>query len=395
MKSLTSRQNWTYCFTLILIFPSLGQLLKYTGIGGFLIYALVIYVLVSHFSRHAFHLFYERITQKEAIILFIFILILMAINFHLIHPLADTGIIGGGNDRGNALNKAAEQILSLQYPYAVRTYLGNPISPLPGAILLAVPFVILGNSGYQNLFWIILFVLVLYSLSKDFRTGLYLLGSLFLLSPIVSQEFLTGGDLIANNLYIFIAVTFYSLLILKGVQKTKWLFPASIFLGIALCSRFQYILLLPLLFSFSIQNTGWKNAFKYTFIAGIVTIILGFSFYLASPAEFTPLHTYEKLSRFETHFPHVGLLVPFLTLLVTFQLCLTSMKKRLDLLFRNCAIILAIPSLAGLLFALILRQHANILTFSDYGLNYLIFGSVYLWYSFHHRWLNQPVPYFS
>lgn len=392
MKKNYSLRFWPFLFTLVLIFPSLGQLLKYTGLPGFILYSIVVYTGLSLFSRHAFPLFYQKVSQKDAVILFVIIMLLLAFNFHRIYPLADAGIIGGGNDRDDALNLAAEQILSLQYPYSVRTYLGNPISPLPGAVLLALPFVILGNSAYQNFFWIILFLIVLYRLCKDFRIGLYLLCTLFLFSPIVMQELLTGGDLLANNLYIFISFSLFCLVIQKQSPSPYLLLGSSLFLGITLCSRFQYIIFLPLLFSFALQNTNWKKAFEYITIAGASALVLGLSFYLANPADFTPLHTYEKLSRFEAYVPFVGILIPLLTVLVTLRLCLCPMKNNIWLLFRNCAIILAIPSLSGLMISIIIQQKANILTFADYGLNYLIFGSVYLWYLFHKKYSGLYVP---
>lgn len=62
--------------------------------------------------------------------------------------------IGRGSDRDDALDVAVRRLAHLHNPYAARTNLGNPVSPLPGSLALAAPFVAAGRSAYQNLFWV-------------------------------------------------------------------------------------------------------------------------------------------------------------------------------------------------------------------------------------------------
>ena len=66
---------------------------------------------------------------------------------------------GGGSDSDDALNLATRALLHGEYPYRIRTYLGSPATYLPGSLLLAVPFVLLGNAAYQDLFWLAAFLL--------------------------------------------------------------------------------------------------------------------------------------------------------------------------------------------------------------------------------------------
>jgi hypothetical protein len=56
---------------------------------------------------------------------------------------------------------------------------------LPGALLLAVPFVLLGNSAHQNLFWLFAFLFSLNSYLKDRRLALLLLWVILALAPVV------------------------------------------------------------------------------------------------------------------------------------------------------------------------------------------------------------------
>jgi len=40
-----------------------------------------------------------------------------------------------------------------KYPYYETSFLGNPISPMPGALLIALPFYVLGWTALQNIVW--------------------------------------------------------------------------------------------------------------------------------------------------------------------------------------------------------------------------------------------------
>ena len=72
----------------------------------------------------------------------------VAVVFMVIFPIANVHIPGRGSDSADGLNLPVKEILNLRYPYNVRAYLGNPISELPGSILLSMPFC---NHGEQCL----------------------------------------------------------------------------------------------------------------------------------------------------------------------------------------------------------------------------------------------------
>jgi hypothetical protein len=70
------------------------------------------------------------------------------------YPLANSGVYGPGGDVDDAMRIATTELILGHYPYYLKTYLGWPISPLPGAIFLAVPWAVSGLLQLQNVFWI-------------------------------------------------------------------------------------------------------------------------------------------------------------------------------------------------------------------------------------------------
>ena len=98
---------------------------------------------------------------------------------------------------------AGRALLDGRYPYDVRTYLDNPITPLPGALLLALPFAALGLIVLQNWVWPALFLATSGRLLGDRRRGLLVLATLLVLAPLALNELVAGGDLLINSLYLW------------------------------------------------------------------------------------------------------------------------------------------------------------------------------------------------
>src|SRR5438105_4620272 len=123
------------------------------------------------------------------------------------------------------------------FPYHQRTYLGGPISPLPGEVLLAVPFVALGKSAYQNLFWVLAFYAVLKHRVGDARMALAAMQATLGLSPTIMRDLVTGSDVLCNGIYVLL----FSLLLLRCAERggaIMWV--AAVLLGIGLSSRLHF-----------------------------------------------------------------------------------------------------------------------------------------------------------
>lgn len=259
--------------SLLLIVPSLGIVYKFGRIYGLIAYLLI--VSCSIFLRPD-----KLITDRNAPLLAWLTFLFLLIAFLIIYPTANSGFYGGGSDADDALDIAARAILHGQYPYYLKTYLGNPIGPMPGAVFLSMPFVLVYGSALQNIFWLAgLFFIVRWL--ADAKTALCLLLLLLVFSPVVMWNVLTGTDELANTIYVLI----FTLLLIKGKSKRLWAF----LLGVGLSSRANFILLTPLIFSALVYTEGIKRALIHTLIACLVCLAVTLLFYLYDSHGFTPL----------------------------------------------------------------------------------------------------------
>jgi hypothetical protein len=257
--------------------------------------------------------------------------------------------------------------------------LGNPISPLPGAVLLALPFVVLGNSAYQNLFWLLVFFIAVKSYLKDSRSALTLLWTIFALSPIVLYAVLIGSDYISNSLYVLLFLLWMTASIVQPDHSSLEKVLFAVLLGIGLSSRANFVLLLPLGFSTLVQNVGWKSAVKYTSITCIAFMVITIPFYLYDPQGFSPLSSIDELGRFQSIVPFAGYAIPIVTGIIALTLSFFQTASRnLNDLFRNCAIVLAFPVLCGVVLSTIESGRIDF-SFALFGAFFLFYGALSFW----------------
>jgi hypothetical protein len=368
-------------FALSLLLPSTAVIQRYLGIVGVAGYLLVASLALLLFVKVRYSLarFASSVTRRQVLWLAASSFLLVLIAFVLVYPVADSGILGGGSDNDDALDIATTELLHGRYPYTSKTYMGNLPAQLPGALLLAAPFVRLGRSAYQNLFWLLAFVIVMTRYFRDGRLALILLWTILALSPVVLYQVLVGSDHIANSLYVLLAVLWMMWAVSRpGSPGWKGVAPA-IFLGIALASRANFFMLLPLILSAMIKTVGWKAAITYAAIVGTTILILTVPFYLYDPQGFSPLDAASKLGQFETVLPFAGILLPLATGIIALIMAFLQPERgRLDTLLRNCAIVLAFPVLCG---TILLSGTIGKLNFSfaSYGTFFLFFGAVAFW----------------
>ena len=272
---------------LCLFVSSAGLFRRYLGEPGVIGYALAVVAGVCLVWRVAPGL-HDRLTERQALALAVLALVALGLVFSIGYPLANSGRFGEGSDRDEALDIATSRLLSGQYPYHARTYLDNPISPMPGALLLAAPFVALGRSAYQNLAWLLIFAVVARfpKGELDNRYTLLMIFSLFLLAPVVVYELVTGSDLMANALYVLIA-----LILLTRAEPGDA--PVGIglkaaFFGVALSSRANFLLLTPLVFAALVRRHGWPRALRYSGISLVAFTVVTLPFWLYDPGGFSP-----------------------------------------------------------------------------------------------------------
>ncbi|WP_029010973.1 hypothetical protein [Azospirillum halopraeferens] len=214
--------------------------------------------------------------------------------FPILYAVAQSGMLGPGSDRDEALDLAIAALLRGDYPYAVRTYFGNPVTPLPGALLIGLPFHLAGGAAFQNPVALAgATVLVMRCLAHRPARALYAI----LLIPAnlaVLQDYATGGDYAANAVYVLAAVL-WGERVLSG-RGAPWELPAAaIALGIATCSRPIHAVAPILVLAYGIGCGRRSPGLALGGGAALLAVALAAAFYIRDPAGFTPLHVAGKL----------------------------------------------------------------------------------------------------
>ena len=368
-------------FAVLLLLPSIDTVLKYSGAVGIAAYIAAGIAAIFFCFRFVVPAYLSRVKENHAVILAILIFLALIVIVTIVYPIANSGKYGGGGDVDDAMISAASDVAHGIYPYYKRTYLGLLISPLPGAIFLAIPFVLLSALQFQNVFWLSGLFLAARSQLKSSVAALGILGTVLVLSPTLYQGLATGSDYIANTIYIVIAMWFMVTAI--SDQKSplwKKLLP-TILLGVGLSSRTNFMLLMPLFLSVLVQNAGWKEAIKYIAISGVICLLITVPFWLHDPAGFAPLISQaSKIRELESFLPLVGILITGSTLVLAVALSFQKMDRDCAVFLRNCAIVqMYVLLFTSTIFALQRGQLNYYMSHAGYGMFALFFAAVAAW----------------
>lgn len=296
---------------------------------------------------------------------------LAILGFVILHPLSHSGRFGVGTDREDALNIAIDAIWHGQYPYRLRTYLGRPITPMPGALLLAMPFrLVAGTAAWQNLLWVPAFFIFIFQFFGG-RPGAVAFGlCCFLLQPAVMQDVVTGGDYIANCIYASIALWLASRALNDPSASWLSLIARFAFLGVAIASRPPYAIL-PLIPAVSALRLGCdpKRVSLAIAVTCAVAASLVLPFYCHDPAGFSPLH----VARMVHLFPGGRWVLPALCIVIAAVAARRWPEG--DHLFGVCCLALS-P-----LFVPILIQHIRLMhpNFIQYPVVLSLWAGLWLW----------------
>lgn len=376
-----------FVFAVFLLVPSCDTLLKYFGTKGVAAYLIIGFLFLLAAYKFVLPVFLSRLTERQADVLALLTFAALTAFVLIVYPLANSGRLGAGSDADDALVAGVGELFAGRYPYYAATYLGNPISPLPGAMLLSIPFVLIRFVALQNVFWLGAFFLVVRKFLKSGAFALILLWTILIFSPTVMQNLATGADYAANTIYVLLAMWLMVETISdRDAPAWKKILPTVLF-GVALSSRSNFLLLAPLLFSALVQNAGLRTAIKYCAIAGAVFLLVTLPFYLYDPTGFAPLYVQSsKLTKIEDVLPFARFVVPLASAALAALLSIQKMGADCAVLFRNSAVV----QIFILLFtALVSSIHLGKLDLffgqSGYGMFTLFFGSLAVWMFLHNN----------
>jgi hypothetical protein len=322
-------------FAAALFLASSGTVQQYLGLAGVAAYAVGLSLVVPLALRIALPWFERHVSERQALILAGVTFVVLVVVFAVVYPHANLHMQGHGSDRDDAANIGTRRLFHGEYPYAQPTYLGNMISQLPGAFILDAPFVAMGSSAYQNVFWIAALFVLLRWWARDSRVALAAMWLALALSPALLREYLNGGDVIANT----VAMLAFMLGVLY--LPTCWApAAAAIGLGLALSWRPNLGYWLPLFLVAVARRHGWRAALGYTTVSVAVCAAVTLPFYIPHRHDFAPLLTARKVKRYDGVVPKSSVVVLGATALLALGVASRMLRGRLSLL-TGCAVLQA------------------------------------------------------
>jgi hypothetical protein len=192
-------------------------------------------------------------------------------------------------DRWSALSFWSENLNNGKFPYGTPSHLGGYASPFPIWQLFHFPFHLLGDTGYGQIFCLLVFFVFLFRCRTRINIGGFVL--LMALSPAFWWEMAVRSDLLCNMLllFVFLASQFYDSTYWK---KRKYL--AALITGLFLCTKLMVAIPLFLFFfpQFLKYTLKEKILFALIVIAGFVIPFVPFAigeYSILNHPEYNPL----------------------------------------------------------------------------------------------------------
>ena len=208
----------------------------------------------------------NRRHRQISLVWFPSLFLVLVAAFTVLYPISLKHTLNVGSDREDALRVELNAVRHHQYPYDTFTFLHNPPTPLPGAMLLAAPFFAIGHSAWQNFLWYALFFLFTIRFFRYRATALFFLAVFLLFAPANLSDFTSGGDYLTNFFYLTIAIALFTRSLARSLYFS---IPAALFFGVTLSSRGIYALVLIPLLAFTLQRTT-RSRTAVLFVAALI-----------------------------------------------------------------------------------------------------------------------------
>jgi hypothetical protein len=362
--------RWPIAFLLWLT-PSVGQLLKFAGRPGAVL--LIGAAAVGIALTLAWALAPSDRPRAEPP-WHLLIAIALCVIFAVAYPVATSGLFGGGTDRADALDVTDAALFAGRPVYDTLTYLGNPPTPLPGAVLLAAPFHLIGSAALQNVFWFLVLCALAPRIVGDGRGGAAYLAILVLGCPGVLLDFATGSDFATNAIYVIVSVWLLTSLAPAETWAVRGL--ACALFACALSSRPIYVVEAPIVAAAVLQRQGLRRCLEVSACVAILLAVIDGPLLAGNPTRF-PLMLHANLLGFWPRWLHATIAIPALSLAIAGSaLFVGTGRGRLWLL---SAVSLA-PMLAPLFVFVVLRRGLGpwLVIDGGYTLPLALFGGLWL-----------------
>lgn len=345
------RTVWTA--GLLLAFVSSGFVQKYLGTAGLLGYTLIVVASLLLAGRMRMPIV-AFLHPRERVVITLFFAALSAV-FLSLHHIEDGRGPGRSSDRDEGLEIAVHRLLEGQNPYYPQNEVAGPLSLLPGAILLSVPFVAIGSVGMQNVFWMGAFLWVATRHFGRAAPALTALAITLAISPSLLYEFVSGGDMIANGCYVAC-----SLALAWGIWSRPDLpilsaLGSALLLALALASRANFILLAPVFGAFLWRTAGFRRAIAAGLVVAVIYLAVVLPFYMADPQAFTPLMSRHKLTFAARAIPWADKAIIAATTLTSLGLGVRLLRREnpanAHFFFRCCTFVTLTPMVCAVLIA--------------------------------------------
>ena len=353
--------------------PSAAKVLRYAGTPAVVIYVAVLGAFVALACRFDLGGWAASIAPRRANALMVMTLLALAMAFVVIYPR-----VTSGSDRDEALDLATRELLHGRFPYypraiATRAVMptggGNPISPMPGELLLAAPFVLLGSGAWQTFFWLAAFFYVAAVILASKGRALLALWSMLLLGPAALHEIATGGDLLANSLWVLVLGA------LVVATSGDWAGAgAALLFGIGISSRAHFALLVPIVFVTLGRRRGWGRASARCGLALVAFAAVTLPFYVHDPASFSPLHVMGKLEALDRGVSHTVVLAAIIGSVAGAAVVAWRGAMYDGAVLATSAVVLGIPVVMAVVLACVRDGVGGLEEYGWYGLSSMPFG---------------------
>jgi hypothetical protein len=302
--------RWPLAFLLWLT-PSVGQLVKFAGPRGALLLAGAGAIGIAVVLAWAMAPPAQR--RGAGLRWNLLLAVALCAAFAVVYPVAVSGLFGGGSDRADALDVTSAALLGGRLPYEPLTYLGNPPTPMPGAVMLALPFHLIGGAALQNALWFPLFCALAPRIVADRRGAAAYLAIFVLGCPGVLLDFVTGSDFATNAIYVIISAW----LMTRLAPDERWplRFLACLFFACALSARPIYLIEGPIVAGVLLRRDGFRRTIETMAVIAVLLMMINGPIWAAQPPRF-PLLLHASLLNIYPRWVHSGVLIPAISIAI-------------------------------------------------------------------------------